>query len=415
MDQRWWIGTLVVLMIGGVTLWLTRSSGSSPRPISYTCAQGDTLRLTALDSASVRLTLPDGSSRTMQRTENTVGTTYQGPDSSLTFWTTGPNAVLHRGREPIHVGCSTTASGPAATTLTVDTAAYGSTPHTNGWRYALRYPRSLEISRPDARTTRFLYTGPNNDPPALTDGFTVTIRFHTISETTTVQEYIDTEIERQTEVGGSLLRAPDDTTHGDRPAIWWRQESGVGTPVTHWAIALSDSAAAIVSTSAVGADTASYEAHAQAIRASLQFWRPAGPTGSRTTAPLALLRDPNNTPERGCDDVVFVNVPVARTASPLATALDTLFSLDRDSVGGARHFLSQTNETLHFDRAEVSNDTAHVHLTGHLSGLRGVCDNPRARIQIEETSKRVAGVEHVVLYRNGQRTDLQPDGRGSKP
>jgi hypothetical protein len=128
-----------------------------------------------------------------------------------------------------------------------------------------------------------------------------------------------------------------------------------------------------------------------------------------------MLRSPPNAPERGCDDVVFVDVPVARSPSLLTTALDTLFALDRDSVGGARHFLARTNETLRLDRAMVVDDTARVFLEGRLSGLRGVCDHPRARIQIEETVRRISGVEGVALFLNGQRTTLQPDGRGEGP
>ncbi len=156
------------------------------------------------------------------------------------------------------------------------------------------------------------------------------------------------------------------------------------------------------------------------------FWltRPTSPspqsgpsTCADTTTPttrvsLALLRDPQGPPDRGCDDIVFVDVPACSTTSRLSAALKTLFALDRDSVGGARHFMSRTNETLTFDHATVAGDTAHVYLTGRLTGLRGVCDNPRARIQIEETARHVAGVDHVVLYRNNRRTNLQPDGRG---
>jgi hypothetical protein len=178
--------------------------------------------------------------------------------------------------------------------------------------------------------------------------------------------------------------------------------------------ALDERTVASVASSTTGPDTDSYEAHAQAIRSSLRFWQSGSPPDT-VSAPLAMLRSPTNTPERGCDDVVFVDVPVARSPSLLTTALDTLFALDRDSVGGARHFLARTNETLRLDRAMVVADTARVFLEGRLSGLRGVCDNPRARIQIEETVRRIAGVEGVTLFLNGQRTTLQPDGRGEGP
>ena len=141
---------------------------------------------------------------------------------------------------------------------------------------------------------------------------------------------------------------------------------------------------------------------------------PETPSTDRTTVPLAMLVDPDGPPDRGCDDVVFVEHRVPAHEDPLTAALDTLFSMEADSVNGARHFLSQTNETLRFDRAEVDGDTVRVFLTGRLTGLRGVCDNPRARIQIEETARRITGTSGVVLYLNGARTSLQPDGRGRR-
>jgi len=141
---------------------------------------------------------------------------------------------------------------------------------------------------------------------------------------------------------------------------------------------------------------------------------PETPSPDRITVPLAMLVDPDGPPDRGCDDVVFVEHRVPVQEDPLTAALDTLFSIKADSVNGARHFLSQTNETLRFDHAEVDGDTVRVFLSGRLTGLRGVCDDPRARIQIEETARRITGKSGVVLYLDGSRTSLQPDGRGRR-
>lgn len=145
-----------------------------------------------------------------------------------------------------------------------------------------------------------------------------------------------------------------------------------------------------------------------------------GPSGRREASvalPLAMLADPDGRPMDGCDDVVFVthDVPVSNSARPerLTAALDTLFRIDRDSVGGARHFLARTNHTLTFDRATLTDDTARVFLRGRLTGLRGVCDHPRARIQIQWTARRVAEVDTVEIFRDGRPTRLQPTGRGA--
>lgn len=139
---------------------------------------------------------------------------------------------------------------------------------------------------------------------------------------------------------------------------------------------------------------------------------PGSSSPDSTRVPLAMLVDPEGTPDRGCDDVMFVDQRIPEGASPLTAALETLFAIPRDSVDGARHFLSQTRETLHFDRAVIEADTVRIYLTGRLTGLRGVCDYPRARIQIEETARRITGHREIALYLNGSRTSLQPDGRG---
>ncbi|MEF8941004.1 MAG: hypothetical protein V5A22_14265, partial [Salinivenus sp.] len=100
-------------------------------------------------------------------------------------------------------------------------------------------------------------------------------------------------------------------------------------------------------------------------------------------------------------------------AARLETALRALFALDADSLSGSRHFLARTNETLSLDSTAVVDGVAHICLRGTLTGLRGVCDHPRARIQIEETARALPFVDRVVLYRNGRRTNLTPDGRGA--
>lgn len=116
--------------------------------------------------------------------------------------------------------------------------------------------------------------------------------------------------------------------------------------------------------------------------------------------------------QRGCDRVVLVERNVPQTRAPLTAALQELFSLDQASVDGWQNFIAETNETLAFERAAVQQGTASIYLSGELSGLGGVCDDPRARIQIEETALQFSTVDSVAIYLNGQRTDLQPDARG---
>ena len=116
--------------------------------------------------------------------------------------------------------------------------------------------------------------------------------------------------------------------------------------------------------------------------------------------------------KRGCDRVVFVDRNVARTEQPLSAALEELFAIEQFDVGGWQNFIAKTNETLSFDRATIDDGVASLYLRGKLSGLTGTCDDPRARIQIEETALQFPEVDSVAIYLNGQPTDLQPDARG---
>ena len=55
---------------------------------------------------------------------------------------------------------------------------------------------------------------------------------------------------------------------------------------------------------------------------------------------------------------------------------------------------------------------AKIYLTGELGPLGGVCDNPRAAIQIEETALAYDTIDSVALFLNGEPTNLTPSGRG---
>lgn len=117
-------------------------------------------------------------------------------------------------------------------------------------------------------------------------------------------------------------------------------------------------------------------------------------------------------PVRGCDEVVFIQEVVPKTSIPLTVALKTLFGYEQSEVGGYDNFIARVNDNLSFERAEVVNGTAKIYLTGQLTGLAGVCDDPRAKIQIEETALKFDTVDRVELYLNGTKTELQPNGQG---
>lgn len=301
-------------------------------------------------------------------------------------------------------------------------------PPVNGVRLRLRHPPSATVDttlRPGPPRVRVTYAGPDNDPPALTDGFSVTVTLRDRPANTPLDTLVRRSIRSTRRVGGPVLAPVRDTSLLDRPARRWTQESAMGGPVDHHLVALDERTVAHVTASVVGTDTARYERTVAVVRRTLRVVRAHG-RPSRTSVrssdslrvTLALLRRPTGTPERGCDDVAWVPRRVPSTgptpAARLEAALRALFALDTDSPSGSRHFLARTTETLSLDSTAVAEGVAHVYLRGTLTGLRGVCDHPRARIQIEETARALPFVDRVVLYRNGRRSNLTPGGRGGR-
>lgn len=131
---------------------------------------------------------------------------------------------------------------------------------------------------------------------------------------------------------------------------------------------------------------------------------------STMTVKVALLDYTGEKPgkQRGCDHVILVDRTVPSTPAPLTAALTELFGITEAEVDGLGNFIPRTRDTLGFDRVTIENGVARVYLLGKLSGLAGVCDDPRAKIQIEETALQFPTVKSVQLYLNGEKTDLQP-------
>lgn len=138
------------------------------------------------------------------------------------------------------------------------------------------------------------------------------------------------------------------------------------------------------------------------------------PVGT-TSVKIALL-DTTGTgigKSRGCDTVTMVTRTVATTTAPLTAALKELFAYPEGMQPSTMYnFIARTKGTLKFDHATVENGAANIYLTGSLSGLAGVCDDPRAAIQLEETALQFPTVEKVQLYLNGTATTLTPNEKG---
>lgn len=130
---------------------------------------------------------------------------------------------------------------------------------------------------------------------------------------------------------------------------------------------------------------------------------PSPESAAATSSVLLAMLDTaqvSNGPSRGCDKVVMVNQAIPSTTAPLTAAMNALFAISATSFGGWFNYIPRTRATLQFDHATVVNGTANIYLVGSLSGLAGICDDPRTDIQIQETAKQFPTVSQVQLFLN---------------
>lgn len=283
-------------------------------------------------------------------------------------------------------------------------------------QYRIALPYSVDISSPQAGITRYRYVGPNNEPNTqITDGYTITIEAQPTSKTS-LEDVVTERIEANAN--------PQRATVAGREALVYVTESALqNKPITNYALLPDNGYAYYISTNLSPANDKEYENTVTTIINTLEFLDQATAESLQARIiPIAMLdygavgdqyiRESSGK-ERGCDNVVLIeHILPAPTAAPLTASLQQLFAYERDTVGGWQNFIASQNQTLSFDRATISNGTAEIYLTGALGPLGGVCDNPRAAIQIEETALAYDSVNSVEIYLNDELTNLTPSGRG---
>lgn len=284
----------------------------------------------------------------------------------------------------------TTLSGPLGTTL------------------SLQHPEAVEVSSVAEGMVEVMYVGPEAIPASeITDGYYGVID---IVATDDLQAFAQSEepLGEVTAVqfaGREALRFTTETELGPTQTNFLYRPVGEPSLAVHLTYSVFGT----------DADRTLYEEEVRTVYSTLSV---TSEVAVVDTIQLAFLDSEGfdtapASEQRGCDRVVFREVAIAPTTAPLTSALETLFSYEEAEVDGLTNFIAETRDTLSFERAEVTSDgVAEIFLSGELSGLAGVCDNPRARIQIEETALQFSTVDSVQLYLNGEMTDLQPDGQG---
>ncbi len=128
----------------------------------------------------------------------------------------------------------------------------------------------------------------------------------------------------------------------------------------------------------------------------------------------AQMETSNKNNFRGCDVFELIEKEVPYSSMPLNAALRELFSKKYVWMAGELapgNFIASQTE-LFFDNATIENDIAKIYLIGRVGPLNGVCDDPRLRIQLEETALQFPTIRAVEFYLNGVKTDLTFSQKG---
>lgn len=288
--------------------------------------------------------------------------------------------------------------------------------------YVISIPYAVDVSNPQGLITRYRYVGPDSEPNTeITDGYTVTIE---------TREAISDSLEEATSMSiqgtrSSLLEEPTEAEIAGIESRRYVTKSALGNkPITNHVLMPGNGYVYTIRINISPSDTTKYQDETDTILSTIQFFNDdVAQTLKQRVVQIAMLdysatnqRDvaSGTGASRGCDTVQIIDhVLESQTNSPIEAALTQLFQYDAEVVGGWQNFIASQTNSLTFDRVEVRDATAHIYLTGALGALGGVCDDPRAAIQIEETAL-ANGVDAVQLYLDGEPTDLVPSARGEE-
>lgn len=129
----------------------------------------------------------------------------------------------------------------------------------------------------------------------------------------------------------------------------------------------------------------------------------------------AQMETSNKNNFRGCDVVELQERTVPASSMPLTAALRELFSKRDIWMPGELapgNFIASQKD-LYFDKAVIEGGVTKIYLIGKTGPLNGVCDDPRLRIQLEETALQFPSVKAVEFYLNGVKTDLTFSQKGN--
>lgn len=278
------VGSIVALIVamsmtGGADESVTRTGEAS-----YSCADGTTINVQFLADESAIVTL-DGTPYELSQVQAASGARYANSDESFVFWEQGGEAVVLVDGEVMYDACRT---------ADAESEPYTTDPMM-GYTVSFDVPVGAEVSANTAGGStayRVLYAGPQNEDPALTDGWTVTIQMLAKNAGTSLEAFVNTE-------RANIPNAANATVNGElffgRNAFVFQHETELGNTVTENFVAVDDTTVARITVSVVGARAQQYRATINDLLQSISFTQVETAntrTDDPTTADLIVLNAP---------------------------------------------------------------------------------------------------------------------------
>lgn len=233
-------------------------AASVEREETLTCADGTDIHTQYLENEHVIVELA-GTPYELAPVRAASGARYANSDESFVFWNKGTESMILVDGDVVHEQCRTDdAQGERTTT----------DPIVNGYALSFIVPEGATVSQEADVFYKVLYAGPNNESPALTDGFTVTMTLEEKAQSTPFREFVET--------ARAALRTPGDgaiatSTFYGRDGYSFEREIELGNVVTEQYVHVDDTTVARVTVSMVGENAISYRSMVDSLLESLTF------------------------------------------------------------------------------------------------------------------------------------------------
>ncbi len=392
MNKKNLILAVLVLVVILVALVLIRPK-TAAYAVTYECSDGYNIKAEMTESEAV-VTLPGGESFELERVKNASGNRYRSSDGLNEFWDQDGEAILRVGEDISFDSCIEKNSEDLASDLgnRSNWSRFVSETLAGDFRFAIEHPEKVRAKK-ISDGVKFNYSSKKTGEFDIN----ITVTDSTVDETTLSQAGIE-DVEKIIFAGKDAYNYVNEDGYLVLAIVLDDKTSAEVTYKVSGTTEVEQAVGEMLSSLIFGSSTEIVESAEESV----------------STVAIALLKPATGTPTNGCDDVVLVDRSILPTTDSLSAAISLLFSLDTLEFPEGSNFIPKTTDTLKFSNATLVGNQANIYLTGQLSGIAGVCDNPRAQIQIEETAKQINGVESVQLYLNGQAVDNLYEAEGAR-